>query len=84
MDKNKVYTFGIKDKRNVWNFLDGKHKLYPFQMREAYFADKKTIEECANYILKHISDEDYLMDTANLFEITIDTIPFKNNVIEKV
>lgn len=81
-DKIKLYTFGIQDKTGKWHYLTTRYKLYPVQLREAHYADKKTTEESASFIMQHIDSDMFIFDSACIFELTIKAMPFnfKRNI----
>lgn len=81
-NKIKLYTFGIQDKTGKWHYLTERYKLYPLQLREAHYADKKTTEESASFIMQHIDSNMFIFDSACIFELTIKAMPFdfKRNI----
>ena len=81
-DKVKLYTFGIQDKTGKWHYLTERYKLYPIQLREARYSDKKTAEEEASFVLEHIDPVAFIFDSACIFELTSNAMPFnfKRNI----
>lgn len=83
MEKNKLYTFGIQDKTGKWHYLTEKYKLYPIQLREAHYSDKKITEESASFVMQHIDSDAFIFESACIFELTIKAMPFNYKRIIK-
>lgn len=80
-NKTKLYTFGIRDKTGKWHYLTS-NKLYPIQLRQAHYSDKKTTEESASFVMQDIDSDAFIFDSACIFELTIKAMPFnfKRNI----
>lgn len=81
-DKTKLYTFGIQDKTGKWHYLTERYKLAPIQLRQARYSNKKTTEEEASFVIEHIDSNMFILDSACIFELTINAMPFnfKRNI----
>lgn len=83
MEKQKIYTFGIKDNRGKWNYLTSKYKLNSMDLTEAYYDNKSNIENAAEFVMKYLESSEFNLDSASLFEMTIKTLPFNTNKLVK-
>lgn len=75
-DKTKLYTFGIQTKTGKWHYLTERDKLAPIQLRQARYSDKKTTEESASFVMQHINSNIFIFNSACIFELTIEAMPF--------